>query len=225
MNATEIKYNPFRAAAQAAFAELSSEKAQHFYSLKAQKDVQAVLDNSITLFSWVFQLAELTYMMGAQCRVWCDELEPNAQATVLAMPMLATGFEAVEDPWEVEVDYEWVEFSPSVAGGWAFVSPMLLLAPASNVVCVSAWNPTPTDINTEVEQLLKLQCIPATLPAPEPVLELKPAPETMDELATALDVPGAIAQPKRERKPKTGTSKAIAQPKSTRAKAGARAGK
>jgi hypothetical protein len=102
MNATETKYNPFRAAAAAAFAELSSEQAQHFYSLKAQKDVQTVLDNSITLFSWVFQLAELTYTMGIQCRAWCNALEPNAQATVLAMPMLATGFEAVADPWQVQ---------------------------------------------------------------------------------------------------------------------------
>ena len=72
MNAPDIKYNPFRAAAQAAFSELSSDSAHRYYSLKAQKDVQNVLDTSITLYAWIYQLAELTYMMGLQCRTWCD---------------------------------------------------------------------------------------------------------------------------------------------------------
>ena len=200
MNATEAKYNPFRAAAQAAFAELSSKQAQHFYSLKAQKDVQTVLDNSITLFSWVFQLAELTYMMGTQCRARCDELESNALATALVMPMLATVLGTVEDPWEVEADYELVEFSPSVAAQ-ATTSPGLMLSPAIADICGPVWNPAPKDMHTEVERMPRAAAAPA-----------------VDELVSALEVPGATGGRQRKPRAKAG-SKAAAKPKGTRAKA------
>jgi hypothetical protein len=79
----------------------------------------------------------------------------------------------------------------------------------------------------EVEAIAIQSAEAVDLPAPEPVLEQKPEPEAMDELAAALDVPGAIAKPK----PKGSASKvkadtkAAAQPKEARAKAGARGGK
>jgi hypothetical protein len=207
MNATEVKYNPFRAAAQVAFSELSSDQAQHFYSLKAQEDIQSVLDASVTVCAWVFQIAELTYAMGAQCRVWCDDLEINAQATALALPILAT----VEDPWEIEADYEWVEFSPSVAAQ-ADISPTLLLASASPMVCESG-NQTPKDI----------KCIPATL------LALRGRGKTQAKQESTLDVgnePGATGGQPRKPKAKASTSKTAAtKPKGVRAKAGANGGK
>jgi hypothetical protein len=227
MNATDTKYNPFHAATAAAFSELSSEQAQRFYSLKAQKDIQNVLNNSVTLFCWVFQLAELTYAMGAQCRAWCAELETNAQAPTRTLPLLTLAQVEAEAPWEIEADYEFVEFTPSVAAQ-AFTSPVLLLASprSSTVFCGSVWNPAPKDMHAEVSRLhererhMLMQSPVIEQPAPEPV----PTLEEVDELATALDVPGAPGRPKRERKPKTSTSKAVAQPKGTRARAKAKTG-
>jgi hypothetical protein len=205
MNATDVKYNPYHAATSAAFAELSSEQAQRFYSLKAQEDILTVLDASVTLFCWVYQLAELTYAMGAQCRAWCNERETNAQSTALAMPILAT----VEDPWEVEADYEFVEFSPYVVAQ-ANASSMLLLAPASTMVCESVWSQTPKDMRTEVEWIRA-----ATVFAPAEA-----------ELTMALDVPGATGGKQRKSRAKASISKnAAAKPKGARARAGAKGGK
>lgn len=228
MNATDIKYHPFRAAAQAAFSELSSDSAHRYYSLKAQKDVQNVLDPSITLYAWIYQLAELTYMMGLQCRAWCDALETNAQASARPVLLLAPAqVEDTEDLWEVEADYELVEFSPSAAAQ-AFISPLLMLYPASTIICGLVWNPAPgRDMHTEVERLLELQHVPLMLAAaPETAMqsttEQIPA---VDEFVSALEVPGATGG--KQRKPKaTAGSKAAAKPKQTkaRAKTGARAG-
>jgi hypothetical protein len=90
-----------------------------------------------------------------------------------------------EDPWEVDVDYEFVEFSSSVAAQ-AIASPMLLLAPASTVVCGPVWNPAPKDIHTEVERLTRAAAAPAN---------------AIDELAMAIDWPGATgkAKPKQDK--------------------------
>jgi hypothetical protein len=79
-----------------------------------------------------------------------------------------------EDPWEVEPDYELVEFSSSVAAQ-AGTSPMLMLAPASTPICGTVWNPPGRDIHAEVERLHQLQHVPLLL-APAPAQE-QPAPE------------------------------------------------
>lgn len=81
-------YNPFRAAAEAAFAEITSEQAKQFYALKAQKDFQNALDGAITVCAWAYQLAQMTYMMGVQCRAWCDELEREARTCDRIPPLL-----------------------------------------------------------------------------------------------------------------------------------------
>jgi hypothetical protein len=78
MNAT---YNPFRAAAEAVFAELSS---RQFYVSKAFE----AIDGAITVSTWAYQLAQMTYMMGGQCRQWCEELERNAQAPAQVLLLL-----------------------------------------------------------------------------------------------------------------------------------------
>jgi hypothetical protein len=89
---------------------------------------------------------------------------------------------------------------------WAEPLPLLYTPP---VVVGEMWNPAPKDMHQEVQRLFKLQYVPLTLPASELVVEqklesraqTKPRPEGVDELARELNVPGAIAKPKRERKP------------------------
>lgn len=85
MNAT---YNPFRAAAEAAFSEITSEQAKQFYALKAQKDFQNALDGAITVCAWAYQLAQMAYMMGAQCREWCEDLHVRTGECDRATPLL-----------------------------------------------------------------------------------------------------------------------------------------
>ena len=204
MNATNTAYNPFRASAAAAFAELSSEQAKRFYFLKAQEDIQTVLDASVTVFTWVYQLAELTYLMGTQCRAWCDALETNAQAPAQPVLLAPARIGDTEDPWEVEADYKLVEFSSSVAAQ-ATTSPMLMLSPASAVICGPVWNPAPKDMHTEVERMTRV------------------AAPAVDELVSALEVPGATGDRQRKPRAKAG-SKTAAKPKKESARAKARAG-
>ncbi|MGA7932377.1 MAG: hypothetical protein WCA35_02240, partial [Kovacikia sp.] len=118
----------------------------------------------------------------AQAHEPLPEFPALAPAAVpLALPYalpLSPAHIAAEDPWEVEAEYEFVEFSSSVAAQ-AIASPMLLLAPASTVVCGPVWNPAPKDIHTEVERLTRAAAAPAI---------------AVDELTTVLDVPGATGQ-------------------------------
>jgi hypothetical protein len=75
------------------------------------------------------------------------------------------------------------------------------------------------DIQAKAEGEVEAIAIQSTEAVEPPAPEQKPAPETMNELAAALDVPGAIAKPKREPKAKAGNSKtAAAKPKETRAR-------
>ncbi len=63
MNATP-SYNPFRVAVQVAIAELTSDQAQRYYAIKAQKDFQNSLDGALSVFGWVYQLSEMVYHLG-----------------------------------------------------------------------------------------------------------------------------------------------------------------
>jgi hypothetical protein len=113
------------------------------------------------------------------------------------------------------------EFLPSV--GMAIASTEIAEALADYADVAEA------DIQAKAEgeaEAIALQSAEAVEPpALEPVLEQKPDPEAMDELATALDVPGAIAKPRGSASKAKASTKAAAQPKEARAKAGARGGK
>jgi hypothetical protein len=195
MNAT---YNPFRAAAETAFCEITSEQAQQFYALKAQKDFQNALDGAVTVCAWAFQLAQMTYMMGVQCRQWCDELEVNAQAPSLNSatlllspakdsPMVApaeVGMKLLGDairsglnlfkPETEEVEIKDEEITPGA---------LVILPPVAFGVIGQVWNPKPTDMHRENARM-------TTAPA-----------KAEDELAASLLVPRATG--KRTRKPRT----------------------
>jgi hypothetical protein len=78
MNAN-TPYNPFAAATQAAIAELTSDQAQRFYTLQSQKDVQNALDSTLTLISWIYQVSEMVYQLGALSRAWCDQMVADSE--------------------------------------------------------------------------------------------------------------------------------------------------
>ncbi len=197
MNATAITYNPFRAAAEAAFSELSSEQAQQFYALKAQKDFQNALDGAVTVCAWAFQLAQMSYMMGVQCRAWCDELETNAQIPALDRTTLLLA-PAKDTPIVAPTEVGMKLLGNAIRSGLNLIAPVseevepmdeeitpgtLLLLPALQTgILAEVWNPEPTDMHTEVQRM-------ATAPA-----------KAEDELASSLLVPGATG--KRTRKPK-----------------------
>jgi hypothetical protein len=198
MNATTATYNPFREAAEAAFSEITSEQAQQFYSLKAQKDFQNALDGAITVCAWAYQIAQMTYMMGVTCRQWCEELEVNAQApdhvTLLLAPAKDTPLSA---PAEVGAKL----LGDAIRSGLNLIKPkteeveiideeitpgaLMILPPVAFGVIGQIWNPAPTDMHTEVQRM-------ATAPVKDE-----------DELAASLLVPGATG--KRTRKPRAKT--------------------
>jgi hypothetical protein len=180
MNATTATYNPFRAAAEAAFCEITSEQAQQFYALKAQKDFQNALDGAITVCAWAFQLAQMTYMMGVKCRAWCDELEVNAQETSSVTLLLAP---AKDTPLSAPAEVGMKLLGDAIRSGLNLITPMTDETPKMNAeikpgalmilpllttgVTGQVWNPAPT----------------------------APA-KAEDELVLALDVPGAKGKAK-----------------------------
>jgi hypothetical protein len=200
MNATTATYNLFRAAAEAAFSELSSEQAQQFYALKAQKDFQNALDGAVTVCAWAFELAQMTYMMGIQCRQWCDEFEANAQtpapdrATLLLSP-------AKNSPMVAPAEAGMKLLGDAIRSGLNLIKPeteeveimdeeitpgaLMILPPVAFGVTGQIWNPAPTDMHTEVQRM-------TTAPA-----------KAEDELVSGLLVPGATG--KRTRKPRAKT--------------------
>ena len=204
MNATVTIYNPFRAAAEAAFSEITSEQAQQFYALKAQKDFQNALDGAITVCAWAFQLAQMTYMMGIQCRQWCDELDAKAQApapdsaTLLLAPAKDTPLSA---PAEVGMKL----LGDAIRSGLNLIAPiteevqqmdeeitpgaLMILPPLATGVIGQVWNPKATDMHIEVQRMVA----PAN---------------AEDELASALEVPGAKGKGTRTSKAKGSTRNA-----------------
>jgi hypothetical protein len=155
-------------------------------------------------------------------------LNPSPSASDLLMPSvgiaIASHQEFASQPGSAAAQAAAVEDVPDF---WAEPLPLFHTPPVVGV----AWNPAPgRNMHEEVRRLFELQHVPLTLPAPiieqlapEPATELPEQAPVVDELATALDVPGAIAKPKRERKPKARLSKAAAaKPKEARASAGAK---
>jgi hypothetical protein len=201
MNATTDTYNPFRAAAEAAFSELSSEQAQQFYALKAQKDFQNALDGAVTVCAWAFELAQITYMMGIQCRQWCDELEANAQtpsfnsATLLLSP-------AKDSPMAAPAEAGMKLLGDAIRSGMNLFKPeteeaeiideeitpgaLMILPPLQSGIIGQIWNPATTDMHLENARMVA------------------PA-KAEDELAASLEVPGAQGKRTRTSKAKGGT--------------------
>jgi hypothetical protein len=58
------RYNPYMAALAAAATELASDRAQGYYSIRAQQDIQSAFEAVLTLGCWVYQLAVMTYELG-----------------------------------------------------------------------------------------------------------------------------------------------------------------
>lgn len=204
MNATAITYNPFRAAAEAAFSELSSDSAQHYYSIKAQKDFQNTLDATATVFVWVYQLAEMTYMMGIQCRQWCEELEANAQSPAPASATLLLA-PAKDAPMVAHIEVGMKLLSDAVRSGLNLITPateeveeveltpgaLLILPPLTTGIIGQVWNPEHTDMHRENARMV----LPAQVEA---------------ELGASLDVPGAkgrTRKPRAKAQPKTSARK------------------
>ena len=208
MNATISTYNPFRAAAEAAFSEITSEQAQQFYALKAQKDFQNALDGAITVCAWAFQLAQMTYMMGVQCRQWCDELETNAQIPALDRATLLLA-PAKDTPIVAPTENGMKLLSDAIRSGLNLIAPvseevqqmneeitpgaLMILPPLTTGFIGQIWNPAPTDMHTEVQRMA------AQSPA-----------KAEDDLASTLEVPGATGKRTRNAKPKTGKGDADA---------------
>jgi hypothetical protein len=69
------RYNPFSCALSAAFKELTSDRrAQQYYSVRAQQDIQ----NTII---FAFQICTFVYAFGAQCRELLETVESNSSNT------------------------------------------------------------------------------------------------------------------------------------------------
>jgi hypothetical protein len=215
MNATTATYNPFRAAAEAAFCEITSEQAQQFYALKAQKDFQNTLDGAVTVCAWAFQLAQMTYMMGIQCRQWCDELEANAQAPTSASATLL--LEPVKDtPLSAPAEVGMKLLGDAIRSGLNLIAPiteevqqmdeeiapgaLMILPPLQSGVIGQIWNPPATDMHTEVQHM-------ATASA-----------KTEGDLTPSLLVPGATG--KRTRKPRAKAESKTSTRKSKEVKVG-----
>jgi hypothetical protein len=75
MSATAISYNPFSTAISSAIAELTSDDAKLYYSLRAQQDIQTVLVGFI-------QLCVMAYELGQAAREWVDAYNASAIPTV-----------------------------------------------------------------------------------------------------------------------------------------------
>jgi hypothetical protein len=72
-------YNPYTATISAAFTELTSDRAQQYYALRAQQDTQMVLDAALSAGIAAYEAAVFTYNLGAFVRAWMHSIEQNAQ--------------------------------------------------------------------------------------------------------------------------------------------------
>jgi hypothetical protein len=216
---------PISSAVRAVHAELVSAEAKATYSLIGKLMHERLINGLVIAHYGIaaliigFTTAQSAYRTAAKLsRAVYGRLNPSeptpellpsvgmAKAQVSVQAIVLQLVEAVED----------------VPDFWAESLPLFHTPPVVGVV----WNPAPgRNMHEEVRRLFELQHVPLTLPAPmieqpapEPVLEQKPDPEAMDELATVLDVPGAklarrpsaVAKPKRERKPKAMKTRAKA---------------
>jgi hypothetical protein len=235
MNTAGISHNPLQAAFDAAHAELTSTEARVTYRrirYLVGEIAMVLLGFGLRFvlpFLAVINLALGGYRVAVRLfRAVYGRLNPSLSASDLLMPSvemaIASHQEFASQPGSTAAQAAAVEDVPDF---WAEPLPLFLTPPVVGV----AWNPAPgRNMHEEVRRLFELQHVPLTLPAPiieqlapEPATELPEQAPVVDELATALDVPGAIAKPKRERKPKARLSKAAAaKPKEARASAGAK---
>jgi hypothetical protein len=74
-----MHYNPFASALSAAAAELSSSKAQRYYSIRAQQDLQ-------TAFILILQLGCFAIALCAWCRQWVEDFERSARVSFEHIP-------------------------------------------------------------------------------------------------------------------------------------------
>jgi hypothetical protein len=193
---------------------------QFFAQDKAQEDIAAIIDEVGHERSFLMQIDRLDVEALASVCAKVDEAIAKAQQIKSARAPQATVQQHLAA--EISPDF-WLEPMP-------FTHTPPVVGPI--------WNPAPgRDMHTEVERLLRLQHVPLTLgAAAEPVMQptrkgrgqtkAAAAPsKAEDELATALDVPGATGGKQRKPRAKASTGKAAAdKPKPTRARAGAKAG-
>jgi hypothetical protein len=235
MNTAGISHNPLQAAFDAAHAELTSTEARvtyrriHYLVGEIAMVLLGFGLGFVLPFLAVINLALGGYRVAVRLfRAVNGRLNPSLSASDLLMPSvgmaIASHQEFASQPGSAAAQAAAVEDVPDF---WAEPLPLFHTPPVVGV----AWNPAPgRNMHEEVRRLFELQHVPLTLPAPiieqlapEPATELPEQAPVVDELATALDVPGAIAKPKRERKPKARLSKAAAaKPKEARASAGAK---
>jgi hypothetical protein len=167
----DAQYHPFQAALAAAHQELTSEKAQRFYAIKAQKDAQNALDAAITLFAWVYRLAELSYAMGVQCRTWYAS-ENVSQAPALYSKVLTPARTLLALPPAVSPNETHYDGIPDF---WDEPLPIVHIPPVVGPI----WNPPPTDMHQVVAFLQSLQHVPLLLPpAVEPIAATQKAPKS-----------------------------------------------
>ncbi len=62
---TYTTYNPYTAAATAAFSALTCDRAKSYYSLRAQQDTQSAIDAAVTVGAAIYQLSAAVYALGA----------------------------------------------------------------------------------------------------------------------------------------------------------------
>jgi hypothetical protein len=99
---TTNRYNPFTTAAQAAFAELKSDRALEYYSLRAQADSQTVLDGAVWTIARFALTCQWVYRLGVQARAWVEAQGAPDQASVLALP--PAQLQILEDYWAMEFE-------------------------------------------------------------------------------------------------------------------------
>ncbi|HEY9827796.1 MAG TPA: hypothetical protein V6D19_20345 [Stenomitos sp.] len=180
-------YNPFQAALSAAYHELTSKNAQRYYAIKAQKDIQNTLDTTITVFAWVYQIAESTYSLYVQSRTWSD----SAYSSELSSELPLTDGNAIAFNSELKEEVT-CEVIPDF---WAEPLPCTDPTPAFT----QSWNPPITYLPPQ-RTLLMLA------PGAEPVATL--APKARQKAATAnkprATAKKANAQPKAKAKQAAG---------------------
>jgi hypothetical protein len=242
MNTAGISHNPLQAAFDAAHAELTSTEARVTYRRVRYLvgEIAMVLLGFCLGFALPF-LAVINLALGAYrvavrlFRAVNGRLNPSLSASDLLMPSFGMAKAAHQESASTEIAEALASFADVaeadvqaiaeyVPDFWAEPLPLFHTPP----IVGAAWNPASgRNMHEEVRRLFELQHVPLTLPASvleQPVVQQKP--EVVDELATALNVSGAIAKPKREPKAKAGNSKtAAAKPKETRARAGAKGAK
>jgi hypothetical protein len=224
MRTTGISHNPLQAAFDAAYAELMSPASIATYrrirDIVREAAIDAVVIGlcGVVAVSVGIDIAQAGYRAAAKLfgavygRLNPSEPQPGLAPSVslaLASTEFAAALDKVADVAEANVQAK-VEL---VTDFWSEPVPLIHTLP---VVVGAMWNPPPRNMHQEVARLLQLQHVPLTppapiieQPAPEPVVEqklesraqTKPRPEVVDELARELNVPGAIAKPKRERQP------------------------